>query len=1003
MAYTQTQSNPLSAKVQAERRKEITQRKLTEREKKILRDAERFSGEVVEVDESGQAKEGGTYEKLQGGQVTEQGNIYYQKAEVQKQQPKQLTKEQLFIKQTQQARANALAELRKVEQYKRQQSLEPSFQEEALRKGYVAKYEKKEGSSKYAAAKVVYRDEGGNVVAEEQRVLEASTEKPQPKIVREAKDVYYTTKENVRSSNVANVIGSAYRPIQQELVMPISQAYNSERVQTALYGSTPQEIRFNKALRDVLLMSGRNPFKPLSATKSGFTAFKIGRTAEYDIAALNKIYTAESPSRIRFVKGRIPLAVEQNVVQGIKIIKTPFIKAGKYVSNELQTRIIQPASANFNRASLYYDIQAYKNRAAISNLVSEAKYSFLFSAPVIKTRTGIEFIKRKGESIIATKRAIDLQKLQKQLYQGYTGKEYGYLGRPDISKFSLIKPRFQFYISEKKAMLGEAKVLTGRIYQGAKANIKFKASYYSYPIREKAFVISEKISSIKLPTIQLPKINLKETRIFSSVKSTRTSLRLQEFQRRRTFGYSKDFGYLGYEPSKLSNKLYGLKETTKSFLNKKVRIESPIKLTDYTGGLKYRYKAEELYSRARTNVAYRIQNNPYALKIKAFEEYNAGRFAGKGVPLFPKTKKWVRTNIGYFERIGFKRTPLSKTFPPEINLKDIDVFYPASRVGLARLKTVEGLKKAKEQILFISDTAYQRTLKKRQKGAFFTYEIDNVWARDAKLAKEMKNVEKPTGSGGGFQIQIIKEEMIKPIQKEKVIQLSKQKELPKGVILRDGQQEMEMVMEKPLFRKTTQQTSLEPIVKQQERVIALPSFKTSQKQNQSHKQRFNQAQPQNQQFRIEQLPSQAQPQSFRELQRDLQKFNQPQRTRQITKQITREPTKAKPFIFKVKPYKQIIPKGKFNLQVKVKGKWVSKGTYSDINKALGVGKTITSKTIQRSFRITGGKTGLPTGYRFSKAKGQKDVYVELSKTSLSQQGEQASIQLAKILKGGRKK
>jgi hypothetical protein len=99
--------------------------------------------------------------------------------------------------------------------------------------------------------------------------------------------------------------------------------------------------------------------------------------------------------------------------------------------------------------------------------------------------------------------------------------------------------------------------------------------------------------------------------------------------------------------------------------------------------------------------------------------------------------------------------------------------------------------------------------------------------------------------------------------------------------------------------------------------------------------------------------------------------------------------------------------GKLNLKllIKEKGQWKAKGLYSDIGKATKVGKFLTGKDITRSFKIEGANGILPQGYRFARKnkKPIKNIFVELSKTSLSQTGEQGTIQSYKKLKGGLKK
>ena len=94
--------------------------------------------------------------------------------------------------------------------------------------------------------------------------------------------------------------------------------------------------------------------------------------------------------------------------------------------------------------------------------------------------------------------------------------------------------------------------------------------------------------------------------------------------------------------------------------------------------------------------------------------------------------------------------------------------------------------------------------------------------------------------------------------------------------------------------------------------------------------------------------------------------------------------------------------GRYKLFVKEKGQLKLKGTFKDPFKASAAGQKITGKTILRSYKVEGGRIPLPYGYRISKKKGQKDVFVELSKTALSQIGEQRTVQ-SRRKKGSKKK
>jgi hypothetical protein len=60
------------------------------------------------------------------------------------------------------------------------------------------------------------------------------------------------------------------------------------------------------------------------------------------------------------------------------------------------------------------------------------------------------------------------------------------------------------------------------------------------------------------------------------------------------------------------------------------------------------------------------------------------------------------------------------------------------------------------------------------------------------------------------------------------------------------------------------------------------------------------------------------------------------------------------------------------------------------------GIDITGGSIARSFRIKGTNIPVPKGYRYSRKKGQKDVFVELSRTSISQRGERNALRGIRI-------
>ncbi len=133
------------------------------------------------------------------------------------------------------------------------------------------------------------------------------------------------------------------------------------------------------------------------------------------------------------------------------------------------------------------------------------------------------------------------------------------------------------------------------------------------------------------------------------------------------------------------------------------------------------------------------------------------------------------------------------------------------------------------------------------------------------------------------------------------------------------------------------------------------------------------------------------------------------RQKQILKLSLRTPFPVRPrprgFRFPIRPRGFVFPKikrgisgfktGKVQLFVKQKGIFIPKGTFSNVAQAQARGVFLTGSTIDRSFKILGGKVGVPTGFRRSRAKGLENVFVELSKTALSQRGEQFAVQRAR--------
>jgi len=95
--------------------------------------------------------------------------------------------------------------------------------------------------------------------------------------------------------------------------------------------------------------------------------------------------------------------------------------------------------------------------------------------------------------------------------------------------------------------------------------------------------------------------------------------------------------------------------------------------------------------------------------------------------------------------------------------------------------------------------------------------------------------------------------------------------------------------------------------------------------------------------------------------------------------------------------------GSVELFVKEKGIFKSKGLFPNVQTASTRGQFLTGTTINRSFKIKGGNSGVPFGYRRSKKKGQQNVFVELSRTAISQRGERDSLNLGKMFNGKSRK
>lgn len=188
---------------------------------------------------------------------------------------------------------------------------------------------------------------------------------------------------------------------------------------------------------------------------------------------------------------------------------------------------------------------------------------------------------------------------------------------------------------------------------------------------------------------------------------------------------------------------------------------------------------------------------------------------------------------------------------------------------------------------------------------------------------------------------------------------------------------------------------------------------TATNQIQSQTQLQNQATQLNQFPRQDQIQNQLQNQipNLSQQLRERQKINlsyrnisiQEQNNKKIFSPSIKTPrTNNKPIAFGKSSGQTPSTSGKaIKLYIKESGAFKFRGKFPSIKQATSRGVEITGKTISRSFKIVGANAGVPSGYRRSRKKGQSNVFVELSKTSLSQLGEQLTIQSAR--KSKRKK
>lgn len=158
----------------------------------------------------------------------------------------------------------------------------------------------------------------------------------------------------------------------------------------------------------------------------------------------------------------------------------------------------------------------------------------------------------------------------------------------------------------------------------------------------------------------------------------------------------------------------------------------------------------------------------------------------------------------------------------------------------------------------------------------------------------------------------------------------------------------------------------------------------------------NQQQQQRQIPQVAQVSLQRQQQRQVTLQRTVQIQRQENRFFSIRMPVPRVPT---PKIF-------VLPKLRgssgntgargVKLFVKERGIFKFKGLFESPSRASKRGQFLTGTSISRSFKLVGGKAPLPKGFRTSRR--QKNIFVELSKTALSQPREQYAVQFGRYSK-----
>lgn len=359
-----------------------------------------------------------------------------------------------------------------------------------------------------------------------------------------------------------------------------------------------------------------------------------------------------------------------------------------------------------------------------------------------------------------------------------------------------------------------------------------------------------------------------------------------------------------------------------------------------------------------------------------------------------------------------RRTPLSRTFPPEltdlqkISLKRYQTKQP-SRVDMLKPKKIDS------RIKIIKDVSVPKEVKTSTGQSLIQEQVvkqkvvELELTTPEQLAKEQKALQKEINKllGGKkkrqrFVEEELPEEQFKFITRTRFSEIESQGEriiFPSRVPLIDFSQDKTITKE---FQKVMQQD----IVKEKVLTKQFNIVKDIQVGKQRGRQRVVFIQPQ-----IE-TQLQKQPQLFKQPQINILKTIQPEvikqfRLRERTRERfrlrerTREQEKSKPFRpFRLKPYKQ--PRqslGSFITLVRRGGVFrpVFKGEFTQ---AYAKGIFVTQRTLARSFRVVDPfgrlvKTGLPSGFRRPRGKKRDEfTIIEKGKFALDQPSEVAEIQ-----------